>query len=187
MSPLPDHFIAPQVIVGCYYVYIRSIPCSIDGCQVKFPECDVFSPNSAPVDNLHHQVTAQVTTPTEWCITPKAREVGTVRNKESHNQLLCTVTIWAHPLGCAAPRHCGVLSKTTPEKRPEKASRFSVTKATNPKVLSTGVRRYNQPTEKDTESRVLIRVQVSPTAFSYRLEFEWQVQVPVSQILAHLS
>ena len=42
MSPLPDHFIAPPVIVACYYVYIRSIPCSIDGCQVKFPECDVF-------------------------------------------------------------------------------------------------------------------------------------------------
>ena len=59
MSQLLRRFISKS------FVYkIVSIPSSIDGCLVNVPECDVFPHcrlvNSAPVDNLHRQVTAQV-------------------------------------------------------------------------------------------------------------------------------
>ncbi|KAI0275906.1 hypothetical protein BGY98DRAFT_935454 [Russula aff. rugulosa BPL654] len=43
----------------------------------------------------------------------------------------------------ASPLRCSVQNNS--RKAPREGLRFSVTKATNPKVLSTGVRRYNQP------------------------------------------
>jgi hypothetical protein len=130
---------------------IGSIPSSIDGCPVNFPECDVFLHNrlvnSAPVDNLHHQVSAQVeadntcpwgkltegdsghffethlTSPTEraQCIAPTAREVGTTRSRSKRVTTNCNYDCLGASTWLCGASPLPVLSKTTPEKRPEKA------------------------------------------------------------------
>jgi hypothetical protein len=83
------------------------------------------------VDNLNRQVTAKV----------EADNTGKLTDGD-------TATVWAHPLGCAAHRHCRVLAKPSPEKFPEKA--YAVQKTMSRAVLSTDVRRYNQTQREKT-------------------------------------
>jgi hypothetical protein len=79
---------------------IGSIPSSIDGCPVNFPECDVF---------LHNRLVNPTST---------------------------VVTVWAQPLGCAAPRHVpGSFQKQLPKGAQRRLTLFCHQKKKEPQSV----------------------------------------------------